>query len=239
MKPIISLAGTAAVKVVADDVISLRGALQRDLIEFIGGRYAFNVVPPSGPGITPLQVPVMQFQSGRHLAEYQKVGIMQLSMYPDGDSVSAQDTQSALVVLNDFMDCLNQHISYRFSSDNVEYKFSSGVVAEFSEEFVSYISASSVLRLVNQKLDKAGDPTRHFRKLSFSFDPTLEVQNQLSVEATIPKDFTFERRSLSKVDSNRIFCSGPMQTEELFSLLEEMESDVVQDYRRKIVKRLK
>lgn len=221
---IASVLGTAAVRVSVDDVLPRRGLLQRDLIAFVADRYRFNIHPSVSPG-APAQ-PILQFQSGEMASEHGTVAINVLGVFPDGDSVTAQDTDLADIVLTDFIAQLDSQFGYRFSELNPPHLYASALVVEFQESFVRRADTINAIQsVVNQTLDPSHQSYR-LKRLGFGCDSSNETGPALSVSHILPPDVTIERRANEPMDRNRFFCVAPLTTQEHEGFLRRIEQAV-------------
>jgi hypothetical protein len=219
--------GVAAVRVVVDDVLPRRGLLQRDLVASVGKLYEFNIKPTIPEGVPAGAIPILTFQSGQFLADDGKIPIIQLGIFPDGEGVTAQDTNLADIVLTDFLTHLNEVFGYRFTDENSPRSFFSGVVVEFASEFVEQVGALHTIQaVVNAALDQ---PVHHYqlKRLALGPDSSNDAGSPTSVEQLTPREFLIERRVVSGMERNRFFCGAPLAIDKHLEMLDRVERAVI------------
>jgi hypothetical protein len=126
LKVVLETHGTVGVGVSCDDVVPRPGVMMRDLIEFVAATYQFLVKPTIPSGIAPFMAPNYVV-----LGE-NKWPIVQLAIIPNGDIVTAEDTDAADKIMDDFMTRLDETFGYRFATAEKRRVYQSNLVVRFN-----------------------------------------------------------------------------------------------------------
>jgi len=215
-------AATAAVQVVADEVMPTRGILHRDLIEFVGGQYHFQGKPPIPPGLG--LVPVMQFQSGVAMIDGERIPIQTLIIFRDGHAVVAADTDLATAVLDDFLKNLDEGLGYRFHEVEARRVFSSALVVEFDPKFVERAAIFDVIQTAAKEATYQPSMRYHLKRISFGTG--AEQEEALTTQFLSP-DFSIDRRAGVPLEKNIFFSIAPLTTKAHAAYLERIERDII------------
>ncbi len=224
MKFIISLAGTAALSASADDVAPQNSLMLRDLTEFIGSTYQFSVKPEIPVGVPPFAIRSYVFQSGIMIDESGRWPIIQLSIVPNGDMVTAATTDIAVKVLDDFGAKLDSSFGFRFATAPQRRLYQSLIVVQFEKGIEEQIKALSKIEdILNHTINRPTMPFK-IKRLAFgSGDVQQFFAVPASLEAIENSDFIIERRSSVAYSENRYFCGAPLQTLDHVKVLETIE----------------
>ena len=225
MRLLTSLAGSAAIHVVADEIVPVHGVMQRFLIEEIADAYEFHA-RPTLPQNAPM-LPIVVWQSGFLMHGDERIVIQQIVMFSDGDAVVAQDTDRATAVLNDLMDRLNQSMGFRFDESRITRLFSSAVSVEFDEAFTRRTRAFDLIRrAVNDIAPRTGHPYE-LKRMAFGAQSEADPSLAASVRQFVATDFVLERRAGTNLDRPIFFSSAPLPTPEHLAYLERIEREVI------------
>jgi hypothetical protein len=225
MKLLNPLAGTAAVRIIPDEVMPTGGLLQRDLIEFVGDLYGFHMKPPSTPG-TP-SAPILPFSSGFFMQEDKKIIIQQLVIFPDGEAVVAFDTDVADIILDDFLERLAQRFEYGFHAAKQERLYTSALALEFDDRFTERAAVFSIIQRVAGEVSPLKGKQYRLKQLSFSADASPETGQVTFVSQFASSDFSLERRVATPLDRNIFFSSAPLRTQDHIAYLKRIEEEVI------------
>lgn len=225
MRVIHTNAATAAIRVAADEAVPNRGLLYRDLISVVGDMYQFQGKPPivSGPGV----FPVIPFQAGVAMLDGNRIPIQQLIIFPDGDAVVAADTDSAVLVMEDFLRNLNERLDYRFHTVEPEWIFSSALIVEFDKKFVERIVVFDVIQRAATEATSSRHGRYHLKRLAFDVDAGPEPDQPRLVSQFARSDFSIERRVAVPFERNIFFSTAPLKTPDHVAYLERIEREAI------------
>jgi hypothetical protein len=226
MKFIISNYGVAAISVSADDVVPLQGFMTKDVIEFVAQSYTFNVKPNIPPGIPPLLMQHLVFQSGIMIEGNDKFPILQMAMIPNGDIVVASTTESAEKIMNNFMARLDEAFGFRFQVTKMRRLYQSNLVVEFDRGLEEKIAAlAKIEKILNREIERPSMPFK-IKRLAFGHGDIKPGGMPMALQSIEGGDFLIERRSSESYSDNRYFCSAPLQTADHLRLLETLEKEM-------------
>jgi hypothetical protein len=222
MKFISSLQGTAAVQVSADDVVPTQGLVIADLIGFLGNTYKFAVRPQLPPGISPSIIRNFVFQAGELLKGNDKFAIANLVIWPNGESITAASTDIADLIMNDYMERLDNVFKFRYNSAKIQRLYLSNIVIEFEATIADKIeSLGKIKAILNREIHRPEIPF-DVKRLTFGYGD-VDVQPALSLDAISKADFVLERRAGEPYSRNRYFSAAPVSTAEHVRILELIE----------------
>lgn len=225
MKFISPVSGTVALHVIGDDVRPPRGGIVHDLIDFITAAYQFSVPATIPDGVPPFMIRGYHFQSGFLASGDEKLPIIQLSLIPNGDVITAVTTDAADVILDDLMGRLNEHFGYRFGTAPMHRTYLSNLVVQFENGLEGVIEAlAKIEAILNEQIPRPSMPFK-IKRLAFGFGDPLPLTPPATLEGVDNADFLIERRSGSPYSENRFFCSAPMRTADHLELLERIEKE--------------
>ncbi len=170
MKMLNPMGGTAALQVVADEILPPPSFLQRELVDFVAGRYNLYGRPIFPPNTSAM--PILQFQSGFLKTEDKRIIIQQLIVFPDGIAVVAHDTDAASVVLDDALIVFNEEFDYRFGQAPEERLYSSALVVELEDAFVHRASVFEIIRRAAIEACPVSDQVFDLKSFVFGTDPS-------------------------------------------------------------------
>lgn len=221
MKIVVPTHGTVALRISADDVVPPPGLMMRDLIEFVAATYQFSVKPQIPPNVAPFMVQNFVFQSGQMVSGDSKLAIVQLSIIPNGDVVTAATTDIADKILDDFMALLDLTFGFRFADAEKRRVYQSNIVVEFDVE-----DKFDEFKKVEKILNGAGIRSAPFgiKRLAFGSGDIQQLQAANSIDDIENSDFVIERRAGEPYSRNRFFCSAPVTTAQHLDLLNKIES---------------
>lgn len=224
MNFIISNAGTAAVKVSADDVTPRRGVLARDLIDFAASEYQFSMSPTLPPGVPTAALPVHTHQSGLFVDDDgERYPIVQLSVVGNGEIITAATTDIAEKILNHFIGRLDDVFGYRFASSRQKRVYHSQVVCQIEPSIELRLKEIGIIEnLINKHIPRPDMPFK-IKRLAFGGGDISPFFMPTSMDAIEHADFIIERRAGEPYSENRYFSSAPLRTAEHLALLEEFE----------------
>jgi hypothetical protein len=222
MKFIAHQTGTVALSVSADDVMPAGGVMSRDVISVVKSRYEFSVAPIIPEGVPGFAIPSFTFQSGALVQENRTIPIFQLSIIPNGDIVSAPDTDTAEIVMDDFTNLLDTTLGYKFSQVQGRRVYQSTIVIEFEDGLESFIEPLvRIEKILDAEMPKGTTPFK-IKKIGFGHgDPTQVIAPTL--EAIENSDFLIERRAREPYSKNRYYSSAPTTTAEHLRILRKIE----------------
>lgn len=226
MKLIASVQGTVAVRVSNDEVIPERSVLQRDLVQFVGDCYNFSVRPNIAPGM-PVQ-PHLVFQQGKLIKdEGDEYPIHQLTIFVNGDAITARSTEISDIILDDYLGKLDEGLGYRFAKSAQTRLYVSNVAVEFAAGLEEYIQALHMIEdVLNNEIPRDGVPFK-IKRLAFGYGESTPPSLQ-SLDEIKNADFLIERRSGEPYSKNRYFSSAPLRTSDHVRVLEQIEKSISQ-----------
>jgi hypothetical protein len=225
MKLITSVQGTVILHVSTDDVIPTGGLLIRDLLRVVGDTYQFSVKPEIPPGTTPNLIPTLLFRSGVLETEKEKFPISQLIIAWGGGAISANTTDAADKVLDDYIRCMDTTLCYRFASAKMRRTYYSNVVVQFDSGIEKRISAiGKIEAILNRTMTGRASPFK-IKRLAFGYGDPIQPTS-MAIENFDNADFVIERRASEPYSENRYFCGGPTRTDDLIKILELIEREI-------------
>jgi len=225
MKLIISAWGAVFIHASADDVIPKDGVNQQDLIQYLTRTYKFASRPITAA--LPVQATQNQnlvFRSGKLTKGDQGYVIHNLVAFPNGDGVVGFTTESAEIVMNDYLDRLDADLKYRYKDGIWKRTYASGVVIEFEfslEERIPTFKAISAI--LDRTISREGRPFKP-KSISFGDGDPLAVDLQNDIDAASKTDFTLQRRAGEPYSANRYYSVAPIKTQDHVKMLEEIEA---------------
>jgi hypothetical protein len=211
------------VGVSGDDVVPRPGVMMRDLVEFVAATYHFLVKPTIPSGIAPFTVPNYVFQSGQFVLGENKWPIVQLAIIPNGDIVTAEDTDAADKIMDDFMTRLDETFGYRFATAEKRRVYQSNLVVEFNPGLSEKIDSFKRDRSYFESASIRPAPFS-LKRLAFGWGDVQQTPTLATINDVENTDFTIERRSGEPYSRNRFFCSAPMRTSGHIRILHEIEA---------------
>ncbi len=225
MKFVSAINGTVALHFIGDDVTPPRGLMTRDLINFITAYYHFNVFPQIPQGIPPSLIQSYHFQSGFMAADADKFPIVQLSIIPNGELVTAVTTEAADIILDDLIARLDEQFGYKFGKAKTRRTYLSNFTVQFDGGFEKKIDAfARIESILNEHIPRPSMPFK-IKRLAFGGGEPLPLSTPMSLDAVDNADFMIERRSGTPYSENRFFCSAPVRTADHLALLERIEKE--------------
>lgn len=219
-----STGGTASLRVSADDVVPPRGLLHRDMLQFVGDLYGFGDRPVILPNTPPEMLQISTFQQGRYVANDGNIyPVLQLLVFPNGDAVTAQDTNAADLILDHYTSQLDSMLGYRYNSASQIRYYLSNVVVEFEIDIGEKMSIIKTISDLIRKEIPLDHQSFDLKSLKFGNGDVTQIMFT-SPDAVLKSDFTIERRSGELYSSNRYFCSAPMKTDDHIRVLRNIES---------------
>jgi hypothetical protein len=225
MRFIVSHFGSAAVRIVNDEVAPPLGFPSKGIIDSIVQRYAFVGRPPDAPELQGHQA--INFQSGGFTFEEKRVAVIGISLVAHGDIVFAPTTNIAERVLDDLIGHLESEFGFRYSSAKQTRIYQSNVTVEFNMDLAEKISGLKNFQTFIGKRIARPDRSFQLKRLSLGSGdvPNPLVNTQPTLEILEQSDFMIERRAGAPYESNRYFSSAPMRTEDHLKLLEQIEDE--------------
>lgn len=224
MKFITSLFGTVALHVSGDEATPEHGISNRDLIEFLASTYQFSVRPNIPPGVPPIAIPTFTFQSGIMTTADKKWPIVQLAIVADGHVVTAQNTDIADAVLDDFMARLDTTFGYRFATAKKHRAYQSNIVIQFDNAFEEKVEAMGKIEVIlNREINRPAMPFK-IKRLAFGYGD-VEIPT-ISLEAIDKSDFAIERRVGAPYSESRYYSVAPARTSDHVKILEMIEQAI-------------
>ena len=208
MKVILATHGTVGIRVSGDDVAPRPGTLIREIIDFVGETYRFHVKPTISPGVAPFMVPNYVFQSGQLVSGENKLPIAQLAIIPNGDFVTANDTDVADKIMDDFMARLDATFGYRFAAAQKQRVYQSNVVVEFEPPLSEKIDAFKKIELILNGASIRSAPF-NFKRLAFGIGDIQRIATMSTIDEVENSDFIIERRAGEPYSRNRSFAARP------------------------------
>jgi hypothetical protein len=221
MKLINSLQGAAAIQVSADDVLPVRGLVINDLIRFIGDTYQFIVRPQITSEIALAQH--FTFQAGEFSKGDDKFAIAQLSILPNGDVITATSTDIAQMIMDDYIERLDNVLNFRFGSAKMQRFYLSSLVVEFEAPGIAenIESMAKIESILNREIHRPEMPFK-IKRLAFGYGD-VNAQQILSIDSIEKSDLVLERRSGEPYSNNRFYSSAPVSTSEHVRILNLIE----------------
>jgi hypothetical protein len=221
MKLINSLQGVTAIQVSADDVLPLRGLVISDLIRFIGDTYQFVIRPQITSELALAQN--FTFQAGEFSKGDDKFAIAQLSILPNGDVITAASTEISQMIMDDYIERLDNVLNFRYDSAEMRRLYLSGLVVEFEAPGIAekIESIAKIESILNREIHRAEVPFK-IKRLAFGYGD-VNVQPILSIDSIEKSDFVLERRTGEPYSKNRFYSSAPVSTSEHVRILNLIE----------------
>ena len=221
-----SAMGISAIQLAADDVMPSKGLLQSDLISFIAQKYSFLGRPEVQDG------GVLNFQSGAFVRNEERFPIVQMTLLRDGDLVTANDTDTADIILQDLLNQLNTELGYRYRREVVSNRlYVSALVVEFEDSFVKRLDPLSQLREAFSPYLADDANIYKLKRLGFGKDSNPSPLNIIGPSPTVSdmlyQDFVIERRAGVPLERNFFFSSAPLKTSEHMKMLEQIERSLM------------
>jgi len=224
MKLIASLAGTVVLHVSSDDVMPKHGILQRDLIQYIAERYQFSGRPAIPPNAPPGTIIPIIFNQGKFVTKAGTYPVLQIIQPPNGDIVTAGDTDVAELVLEDLVSGLEADLKFNYRGKKQRKSYVSVLTVECDAALENQISAfRHIEEILNRAIPRENMPFKP-KSLIFGYgDPTdgINSEDASSIERT---DFALQRRAGSAYEQNRYFSQMPLPTNRHFEVLQEIEA---------------
>lgn len=224
MRLVSSALGSVALHVSGDDVLPENGLVVADLIAILRNTYGFSSYPAIPPGMAGLLFAgqPLVFQEGTFADGDAKYPFTQLSVLPNGDVVTAQNTDLAERILDDYMHTLDEKLGYKFAPSRKFLTYVSNLVVEFDPALENRLSVLG--RLSKFLEDRIGKPDGFkLKRLAFGSGNVTAVP-VISLEMFDSSDFLIERRTGSAYSENRYFCSAPLRTADHIKVLEDLET---------------
>jgi len=226
MKVIHSVSGTVALHISGDDVIPETGVVPQDLVEFLASAYNFANKPiVSQGGVVQLGLQQFVFQSGVLVTGDKRLAIFQIALVPNGDVVTAADTDAADFVLNDYMKRLDEGLGFRFGAAKTDRRaYQSNLVVEFDVPLEEKLKGLLEIEThLDKEIPRESWPFK-IKRLAFGYgELPLPFPTTLSFETVQRSDFVIERRAGEPYSANRYFCTAPTSTKEHIRILEVLE----------------
>ena len=229
MKLVLSVQGTASVKVSQDDVLPVQGLSQHEFTQFVGNLYGFEIRPNIPPNFPQQMVPPLwSFANGRFIDDngdaYQ---ILNLMAFQNGDAITAANTEYADLILNHYIEAIDSGLKFRYSTAKQERFYVSNIVVEFSVAIEQQISGiARILDILNKQIPRPHMPFSA-KRMAFGAGDPVNI-SFTTADAVARADFTIERRASEPYSSNRYFSSGPVRTADHIRILEMIE-DAIKD----------
>ena len=226
MKLLGSITGIAGISVAGEEIIPTSGLPYRDLIAYITRTYHF---PPQTLAVANQAElpPIISFANGVFTSPAgERTAITQLIVGPDGDLVSAQNTEIAETILADYVQRLERDLKYRITGARINKIFSSAVLVEFDKRAVEAMNKSP-MGLALDKIQTGEDVSNFLKRVSFGPNASNFSPATPSVEQFISRDFIIERRANEPMTANRFYCTAPVPTKQHIQFLTEFERNLL------------
>jgi hypothetical protein len=221
MKLIASLAGTVALNVQADDVAPKNGLTQRDLAQYISDRYQFSGRP--NVSNTLASPTVLIFNQGKMVSKSGEYPILQIAQPPNGDIVTAINTDIAELVLDDLIAGLEADLKFDYRGKAQQRTYLSILTVECDEPVEKLFTAlQTVEELLNQAIPRDGWPFR-FKGFTLGYGESSDAPTFDDISSLRKADFQFQRRAGVPYDQNRYYSSMPVPTKRHFEILQQIE----------------
>jgi hypothetical protein len=227
MKVIHSVNGTVALRVSGDDVAPEAGFLPQDLVELIATAYKFAVKPQLPPhGALQLPTQPYVFQNGVLVTGEKRLPILQIALVPNGDIVTAANTEVADTILNDYMKRLDEDLGFRFGSTKTDRRaYQSNLVVQFDLPLEEKLKGlMKIEAFLGREIPRNSGPFK-IKRLAFGYGEIAAVPI-FSFEMIEGSDFVIERRAGEPYSENRYYCAAPTSTTEHIRILEVLEQEL-------------
>ncbi|KAF0142277.1 MAG: hypothetical protein FD153_625 [Rhodospirillaceae bacterium] len=185
---------------------------ERQLLDEIGKRYSFGLIPDMRVSRAELGKTGLVFESGAHNTPDGTVTIVSVSIHNDGVIVRAATTKQAERFVGDLKEWLIAERGFRRVSTTSLYL--SELVVDFERPLSStFKNFETISNLVTNKVAEHREVT-----LSALAGFAIEF-----VGAASPPRFSIERRVGASFGQERYFCSAPLRTEAHVEVLRELE----------------
>jgi hypothetical protein len=227
MKVIHSVFGNAALRVSADEVLPETGVNVREFIEFIGNTYRFSAKPQISSIIQPeIGAQQLIFQSGVFSTENERFPIMQIASVPNGDIVTASNTEIADIILDDYINKLDVALKFRFASAKTKRLYQSNIVVQFDVAIEEKLETISMIEtFLAREIPRQSFPFK-IKRLIFGDGEPVAIPT-LAMETIENSDFIVERRAGEPYSENRYFCAAPVSTSAHIRILEKFEKELL------------
>lgn len=217
---LLSIEGGGCGHIVPVDEMVPREALNLpEVLDAIGKRYQFAVLPNLAAGATANQKGGLQFTAGVSASRTGRINIQKLSIHNDGIVVDCLDTHKSEAVIDDLLPWVTEKFSLRTPITKPHRWYASRVVVQFSR------SADAVFSLVSALGGEIAAAVQNLYGLDIKYSAS-----RFSMKAdptTVPPlratEFIFERRIDRPYSENRYFSVAPVHTDMHLGFLEEIE----------------
>lgn len=208
-------------RVSGDEVTPDRAIRPQDLLGFLERTYGLTrsqIVP------IPNQPPFL-LQDGQLKTGEETLAIMQIAIYPNGDVITAQNTDLAEVVMKDYTTRLDAELGFKFRDAKKTLSYLSNIVVQFDDAIDGPLSIFGELdKIVGTAIQTQEGPAK-FKRLAFGRGDPMPIQVfPMTLDILDKVDFIIERRTNEPYSENKFFCSAPLGLSDHIKVLEQIEN---------------
>jgi len=219
MRVVTSVSGSIVMRVSGDEVIPDRAIRPQDLLGFLERTYGLT-----RSQIAPNNQPPFLLQDGQLKIGEELLAVMQIAIYPNGDVITAQNTDVAEVLLKDYTTQLDVELGFKFGAAKKTLSYLSNIVVQFDEAIDGPLSILGELdTIIGDAIQTQEGPIK-FKRLAFGRgDPIPGQVFPMTLDMLDKVDFLIERRTNEPYSENKFFCSAPLSSSEHVKVLEQIE----------------
>lgn len=221
MKLVANEGGRILDRISIDELRPPGGVFVPDLFRAIVERYQFAVLPNGNIGEALKDG--AKFEHGKAIIGGKTLVVKELAMYSDGLISDAFDTDSAELILDDFIAWATAEFKLKERQSPSSRTYTSAVVIKFEKDLEPALGKMAKVRTLLSdalKSNHGWDYTYSTSRLMFSVDPQ-------SMPPYRNTNFILEKRAQVPFSENRYFSAAPFRTEEHLRLLETIEKELL------------
>ena len=201
-----------------DEINPKNGAYRPDVINAIAERYRFVQTPPVIIAQAPNSTNT-KFSEGQFIEKKKKINIANLTIYVDGIAVETTDTDSADIVMDDFIAWAKKEFGINEPTTKIARSYISGIVVDFDASIDSVFSIISEMgKIVSDQYKKT-----YGESVNLGLSRIGLGSDEQPPPGMLNSDFLIERRIGNKFSINRYFAGAPLPTDVHINLLEQFE----------------
>ena len=200
-----------------DEMKPKHGSYRPDVVAAIANRYGFLQTPAIN--VSGSNENNTTFSEGQFLRRGEKINIKDLTIYTDGVAIEANSTDTAEIVMEDFVEWTKEEFSVSEPKTKIPRSFISGLVVDFDAPIDPIFSTIRDL----QKILSAQYEAIYGASINLGISKVSLGTDALVPKGMLNSEFTIERRSGEKYSLNRYFSGAPLPTNIHIEILETFE----------------
>jgi hypothetical protein len=222
MRFVSALHGSVAMRVSADEVTPDRGILPADLISYLEKTYNIKPAFPPNQLAPNAQVPFV-LQGGLLKKDTDQYPIFQIVIQGNGDIITAQNTDIAEIILDDYITQLDKGLGFRLRDAKKTFTYLSNIVVQFDDDIQKPLSIFSEIEKIIGTVVKRSEGPFQLKRLAFGQgDPV--IQAMMNMDTIDKSDFLLERRADEAYSERKFFSSAPLKLKDHIEVLERIET---------------